>query len=67
MKINRQPDFENEMCKSVGLYMTCNACDRIIFKDEKFRKQYKKNGGYCSECETETKQNPIIYENKKEM
>jgi len=42
--------FENEMCKSVGLYATCNACDRIIFEDEGWLEEYKEYGGYCKEC-----------------
>ena len=48
---NRKPMFENEMCKEAGVMATCNACDRIIFEDEKFKKKYKNNGGYCKECE----------------
>lgn len=52
---NRKPMFENDMCKSVGLMATCNACDRIIYEDEKFKKQYIKNGGYCKECDEEMK------------
>ena len=49
-KRNRKPAFENDMCKLVGLRATCNSCDRIIFEDENYIKQYQKNGGYCKEC-----------------
>lgn len=53
---NRKPMYENEMCKSVGLMATCNACDRIIFEDEKWKKEYSNNGGYCKECADEIKE-----------
>ena len=44
----KQPVFENEMCKSVGMWCTCNSCDRIIFEGEKYYE-----GGYCEECAKE--------------
>lgn len=50
---DRKPMFENDMCKQVGLIATCNACDRVIFEDEKFKTRFKKNGGYCAECDEE--------------
>lgn len=49
----RKPMFENKMTKKVGLMATCNSCDRIIFEDEKWKSQYKKNGGYCKQCQNE--------------
>lgn len=32
--MNKNPMFENEMCRAVGLRATCNSCDRIIWEDE---------------------------------
>jgi hypothetical protein len=52
-KTKRKPMFENQMCESVGLVATCNACDRIIFKDENWLKGYKESFGYCRECANE--------------
>lgn len=46
----RKPLYENQMCKEVGLIASCNGCDRVIFEDEKWLKQYTSNGGYCSDC-----------------
>jgi hypothetical protein len=46
----RQPMYENEMCRSVGLRATCNSCDRIIFEDENWKEDFSENGGYCPEC-----------------
>lgn len=46
--------YENAACKKVGLMATCNSCDRIIYTDEKWLKQYKTNGGYCSDCAPQT-------------
>ena len=53
---NRKPMFENDMCKQVGLIATCNNFDRIIFEDENYKKQFIKSGGYCKECNEETKE-----------
>lgn len=53
-KTERNPMYENDMCKSVGLIATCNCCDRIIFEDENYLNEYIESGGYCKEC-NETK------------
>ena len=50
---SREPMYENDMCKSVGMMATCNCCDRIIFVDENYKDQYIQNGGYCKECKAE--------------
>lgn len=52
-KTKRKPMYENVMCEVAGLIATCNSCDRIIFEDEKWKKGYVKNGGYCKECSKE--------------
>lgn len=49
-KTDRKVMYENQMCKEVGLIAQCNYCDRIIFEDEHYKKQYTTNGGYCKEC-----------------
>jgi hypothetical protein len=46
----RKPMFENEMCEEIGMVATCNGCDRVIFKDEKWKTGYIKNHGYCRQC-----------------
>jgi len=46
----RKPMYENNMCKAVRLIATCNNCERIIFADEKAKKEYIRSGGYCPEC-----------------
>lgn len=33
--------FENEMCRTFGLYASCNCCDRIIFEDEMSAEWYE--------------------------
>ena len=50
---NRKILFENEMTKSVGVYATCNACDRIIFEDEMRADQYIEARGHCPQCKKE--------------
>lgn len=42
--------YENEMCKQVGLRCTCNSCDRIVWKGEKYFE-----GGYCEDCAKDVK------------
>lgn len=54
--VERTPMFENDMCKSVGLMATCNACERIIYEDEQWKDQYSTNGGYCSDCDAITEE-----------
>ena len=49
--VDKKPVYENEMCKSVGLWASCNACDRIIFEGQKYYE-----GGYCEHCKTEIEQ-----------
>ena len=49
----RKVQYENAMCKAVGLICTCNACDRIIYEDENYLQQYIESGGYCRECNEE--------------
>lgn len=49
-KQQRQPMYENEMCKAVGMIASCNECDRIIFDDENHKEKYTASGGYCSHC-----------------
>ena len=46
----REPMYENDDCRRVGLMATCNACDRIVFEDENDREAFVAAGGYCSEC-----------------
>jgi len=46
----RKPMYENALTKKYGMVASCNACDRIIFEDEKWKRQYTKSGGYCKEC-----------------
>ncbi len=46
----RQPAYENNMAKSVGMIITCNCCDRVIWADENWVEQYQDNNGYCKEC-----------------
>lgn len=53
VKTKRQPMYENEMCKAVGLIATCNACERIIFEDENWQQGYTENHGYCRGCAEE--------------
>lgn len=51
----RKVMFENNRCRAVGLIMTCNNCDRIIFEDENWSvDDYRDNAGYCRECAGET-------------
>jgi len=51
MKKQREPMYESDMCKSVGMFMSCNSCDRIIFEDENWTAEdYQDNAGYCREC-----------------
>ena len=52
-KERRKPMFESFMCESVGLIATCNSCDRIIFEDENYKKEYIASGGYCKQCNDE--------------
>lgn len=50
---DRKPMFENSQCEQVGLFATCNCCDRVIYEDENYRDQYIESGGYCKECNSE--------------
>lgn len=45
--------FENEMTRSVGMFASCNNCERIIFEDEMTAEQYTEGHGYCPECSNE--------------
>lgn len=49
--------FENEMTEIVGMYASCNNCERIIFEDEMTAEQYTEAHGYCPECKTEIENN----------
>jgi hypothetical protein len=52
--MNRKPMHQNEIARLVGMFATCNACDRIIYEDENDLKAYKEDGrGYCKHCRAE--------------
>ena len=58
--------YENEMAKAVGMMATCNCCDRIIYEDENWHKQYVETGGYCKQCHEEQEAETDFYENPPE-
>lgn len=42
--------FENSTTQQIGVYATCNVCDRIIYADEMKPEEYTKNHGMCFDC-----------------
>lgn len=46
--------FENEVAEMMGMYASCNACDRIIFEDEMKAHEYTDCRGYCPQCKEES-------------
>jgi hypothetical protein len=58
-KWERQPAYENVMARSVGMMMSCNSCDRIIWEDENWIEGYQNSAGYCKECSEEANQSNL--------